>query len=148
MFNDLSKGLAIISGLILTMIIVIFGAAFFVAQEHQKYTIQASKEPVNVKPAVVLTEQQELGKTIFKTNCAACHNRYKKAVGPALYGVSERHEIEWIYEWIYDPAAMIKSGDQEAVAIYNEYNQANMNAFPQLSKQDIDAILSWVEIPK
>ncbi|PZX39231.1 cytochrome c [Nonlabens dokdonensis] len=148
MFNDLSKGLAIISGLILTMILVIFGAAFFVAQEQQKYTIQAPQEPIEVKPPVVLTEQQELGESLFKTNCASCHKRYKKAVGPALYGVTERRDQEWLYKWIVNSSQLIQSGDAQAVAIYNEYNQSNMNAFPQLSNDDIDAILSWVEIPK
>ncbi|MEN8815563.1 MAG: cytochrome c [Nonlabens sp.] len=148
MFNDLSKGLALIAGLILTMILVIFGAAFFVAQEQQKYSFQAPQEPIEVKPPVVLTEQQELGEFLFKTNCASCHKRYKKAVGPALYGVTERRDQEWLYKWIINSAQLIKSGDAQAVAIYNEYNQSNMNAFPQLSNEDIDAILSWVEIPK
>ncbi|WP_369674682.1 cytochrome c [Nonlabens dokdonensis] len=148
MFNDLSKGLAIISGLILTMILVIFGAAFFVAQEQQKYAIQPPSQPVEVKPAVVLTEQQTQGKSLFQTNCASCHKRYKKAVGPALYGVTERRDQEWLYKWIKNSSKLIQSGDAQAVAIYNEYNQSNMNAFPQLSNGDIDAILSWVEIPK
>lgn len=148
MFNDLSRGLAIISGLILSMIAIIFGAAFLIAYEQQKYTITAPVESVVATPAVVLTEQQELGESLFKTNCASCHKRYKKALGPALYGVTERRDIEWLYTWIKNSAAMIKSGDAQAVALYNEYNQSNMNAFPQLSKEDVDAILSWMEIPK
>lgn len=148
MFNDLSKGLALISGLILTMILVIFGAAFFVAKEQQKYAIQVPQESIEAKPPVALTEEQELGKSLFKTNCASCHKRYKKAVGPALYGVTERRDQEWLYKWIVNSTQLIKSGDAQAVAIYNEYNQSNMNAFPQLSNEDIDAILSWVEIPK
>jgi mono/diheme cytochrome c family protein len=148
MFDDLSRSLGIISGLILAMIVVIFCATFLVAHEQQKYAIQAPVEAVPAAPAIVLTEQQELGLSIFKTNCASCHNRYKKAVGPALYGVTGRRDMEWIYTWIYDSAAMIKSGDAQAVAIYNEYKQSNMNAFPQLSRTDVDAILSWVELPK
>ncbi|MFB0904855.1 MAG: cytochrome c [Nonlabens sp.] len=148
MFDDLSRSLGIISGLILTMILVIFCAAFLVAHEQQKYAIQAPVEVVVAAAAIVLTEQQDLGKSIFKTNCASCHNRYKKAVGPALYGVTGRRDMEWIYTWIYNSADMIKSGDAQAVALYQEYKQSNMNAFPQLSKTDVDAILSWVELPK
>jgi cytochrome c2 len=148
MFDDLSKSLGIISGLILAMILVIFCATFLVAHEQQKYAIQAPVEVAIAAPAIVLTAQQELGKSVFKTNCASCHKRYKKAVGPALYGVTERRDMEWIYTWIYNSAEMIKSGDAQAVALYNEYKQSNMNAFPQLSRTDVDAILSWVELPK
>ena len=38
---------------------------------------------------------------------------------------------------------MIKSGDEQAVAIYEEYNKVAMNAFPQLSNEDIDNILAY-----
>ena len=38
---------------------------------------------------------------------------------------------------------MIKSGDEQAVAIYEEYNKVAMNSFPQLSNEDIDNILAY-----
>jgi mono/diheme cytochrome c family protein len=148
MFNELSRSLGVISGLILAMIAVIFCAAFLVAHEQQQYALQAPVKTMVITTKAVLTEQQELGKSIFNTNCASCHKRYKKAVGPALHKVTERREMQWIYTWIYDSTAMILSGDAQAVAIYKEYKQSNMNAFPQLSTEDVDAILSWVELPK
>ena len=40
---------------------------------------------------------------------------------------------------------MIKSGDQRAVAIWEEWNKAAMNAFPQLSNMDIDNILAYTD---
>ena len=33
---------------------------------------------------------------------------------------------------------MIKSGDPDAIDIYEEYNKVAMNSFPQLSNEDID----------
>jgi mono/diheme cytochrome c family protein len=148
MFNELSRSLGVISGLILAMILIIFCAAFLVAHEQQQYAIQAPIETIDIPPTIALTEQQELGKSIFNANCASCHKKYKKAVGPALHGITQRREMEWIYTWIYNSTAMIQSGDAQAVALYKEYKQSNMNAFPQLSTQDVDAILSWVELPK
>jgi mono/diheme cytochrome c family protein len=148
MFNELSRSLGIISGLILAMIAVIFCAAFLVTHEQQQYAIQAPVEIIDNTPKVALTEQQELGKSLFNANCASCHKRYKKAVGPALHGLTQRREMEWVYTWIYNSTAMIQSGDAQAMAIYKEYKQSNMNAFPQLSTEDVDAILSWVELPK
>ncbi len=88
------------------------------------------------------------GKELFNSLCAACHKRYKKATGPALFGVTERHDTEWIYKWVKNSAALIASGDAEAVAIYEEYNKVSMNAFPQLSNADIDNIIAYVSEPK
>ena len=84
------------------------------------------------------------GKELFNSLCAACHKRYKKMTGPALFGVTERHSTEWLYSWIKNSAAMVASGDPEAVTIYEEYNKTAMNAFPQLSNADIDNILAYV----
>lgn len=92
----------------------------------------------------------ENGEKLFKSLCAACHKPYKRAVGPALHGVVAKYDgdFEWLYSWIKNSAELIKSGDARANAIYNEYNQVAMNAFPQLSNQDIDDILAYVELPK
>ena len=88
------------------------------------------------------------GEELFKSLCAACHKRYKKMTGPALFGVADKYEREWIYSWIKNSAAMIASGDPQAVAIYEEYNKTAMNAFPQLSNADIDNIVAYVMVPK
>ena len=86
------------------------------------------------------------GKKLFNANCAACHKLNKKAVGPALRGVSAKYEKEWLYSWIKNSAAMIKAGDAQAVAIWEEYNKSAMNAFPQLSNEDIDNIIAYTTI--
>ncbi|WP_281989292.1 c-type cytochrome [Aquimarina aggregata] len=88
------------------------------------------------------------GKALFNSLCAACHKRYKKMTGPALFGVADKYEREWIYSWVKNSAAMIASGDAQAVAIYEEYNKTAMNAFPQLTNGDIDNILAYVMEPK
>ncbi|MCM8568776.1 c-type cytochrome [Gramella jeungdoensis] len=88
------------------------------------------------------------GKELFNSLCAACHKPYSESIGPALHGVTDRRDMEWIQSWISNSAAMISSGDQEAVAIYEEYNQTAMPAFPQLSNEDIGNILAYVEQPK
>ena len=85
------------------------------------------------------------GKKLFNANCAACHKLNKKAVGPALKGVTAKYEKEWLYSWIKNSSAMIKSGDDQAVAIWEEYNKSVMNNFPQLSNQDIDNILAYTD---
>ena len=85
------------------------------------------------------------GKSLFNANCAACHKLNKNLIGPALAGVSAKYEKEWLYSWIKNSSAMIKAGDERAVAIWEEYNKAAMNAFPQLSDMDIDNILAYTD---
>ena len=85
------------------------------------------------------------GKSLFNANCAACHKLNKNLIGPALAGVSAKYEKDWLYTWIKNSNAMIKSGDERAVAIWEEWNKAAMNAFPQLSNMDIDNILAYTD---
>ncbi|WP_405369098.1 c-type cytochrome [Nonlabens sp. Asnod2-A12] len=149
MFKELSRTLGTICALVLAMIVVIFSTAFIISGEESTYYKQESPEQIiDTVLKIALTEQQKKGKSLFKTNCAACHKLFKKAVGPGLYGVTDRYEKEWLYKWIHNSAALIKSGDVQAVALYNEYNQANMNSFPNLTKEDIDAILDYIESSK
>ena len=65
------------------------------------------------------------------------HKLNKRGIGPALKGVSEKYDREWLYSWIKNSSAMIKAGDPQAVAVYEEYNRSVMNNFPQLSNDDI-----------
>lgn len=87
----------------------------------------------------------QAGKKLFNANCAACHKLNKKAVGPALKGVSAKYDREWLYSWIKNSSAMIKDGDPQAVSIWEEYNKVAMNAFPLLSNSDIDNILAYTD---
>ena len=90
--------------------------------------------------------RQKEGKKLFKSLCASCHKLDKKLVGPALAGVEERRENDWLKEWIKDNAALRASGDADAIAIYEEYNKSSMNAFPQLSDAQIDDILYYTTV--
>ena len=85
----------------------------------------------------------QAGKALFNTNCAACHQLNRKAVGPALRGVTEKYDKEWLYSWIKNGTQMIKDGDPQAVAIWEEYNRAVMTNYPQFSNEQIDNILAY-----
>jgi cytochrome c2 len=85
------------------------------------------------------------GKELFNANCAACHNLDRKMTGPALRGVSGRHKKDWFYGWIKNSSALIKSGDADAVKLWEENKPAVMTAFPQLSNGDIDNIIAYTD---
>ncbi|MDI9255820.1 c-type cytochrome [Flavobacterium sedimenticola] len=88
------------------------------------------------------------GKALFGANCAACHALDKKMTGPALRGVAAKYDKEWLYKWINNSSALIKSGDAKAIKIFEENNKAVMTAFPQLSTTDIDNIIAYTSEPK
>ena len=95
----------------------------------------------------IISQSQEAdvqaGKNLFNANCAACHKLDKKAVGPALSGVTEKYDKDWLYKWIRNGSQMIKDGDPQAIAIWEEYNRAVMTNYPQFSDEQIDNILAY-----
>lgn len=108
----------------------------------------AQDAPASTAPPTEAVGDAAAGKALFNANCAACHKLYKKATGPALYGVGDKYETEWLYKWIRNSQEFIASGDARAIAIYEEYNKSVMNAFPGLSDTDIDNIIAYTYTEK
>ncbi|MFK8104122.1 MAG: cytochrome c3 family protein [Saprospiraceae bacterium] len=97
-----------------------------------------------------LSAQADLGegKSLFKANCATCHNKNMKdkLTGPALGGTEERwadYPREDLYKWIRNSQTMIGEGHPRAVELWNEY-QSVMTSFPNLTDVQIDNILAYV----
>ena len=90
------------------------------------------------------------GRDLFRTHCAACHNRnmVDDLTGPALGGVQGRwgdYPREDLRYFIRYSQRMIQEGHPKAVEIWNEWEPAIMNNFPNLSDQEIDNILAYVD---
>ncbi|MFK7971087.1 MAG: cytochrome c, partial [Bacteroidia bacterium] len=89
------------------------------------------------------------GERLYKENCASCHKPIGKLVGPQLAGVFQKYtmQMDWRFmiEFTRNSPQLIKDGDPKAVALWNEYNQAAMQAFPTLSDQDIVDILAFCD---
>lgn len=84
------------------------------------------------------------GKQLFSEwACNTCHKVDQKLVGPALQGVYDRRDVEWLYAFIKNSQKVIASGDAYAVALYNEYNQLQMPSH-DLEDEDILSILAYV----
>lgn len=87
------------------------------------------------------------GKELFNGNCAACHKLDAKMTGPMLRNVIAKHDKEWLYKWIYNSQALIKSGDAAANTLWAEYKPSVMTSFPQLTHGDIDNIIAYTSEP-
>ena len=67
------------------------------------------------------------GKELFNQRCAACHNiGGGRLVGPDLAGVSSRRSKNWLNTFIKSSMSMVKSGDETAVALFEEFNKMPM----------------------
>ncbi|MGJ8713568.1 MAG: c-type cytochrome [Maribacter stanieri] len=125
----------------LSLIAILFSASPLIAQD-------AAADATAVEAAAGGGDAKK-GKALFNQNCAACHALNRKMTGPALENVESRLsedeglDREWLYAWIKNSPAVIKSGDAYANKLYAEYNQAAMTAFPTLSNTDIDDILAY-----
>src|SRR4051812_24505670 len=84
------------------------------------------------------------GEALFKANCTSCHAIKDRVIGPALAGVSSRHAEPWLLKWIHNSQAMIKTGDADAVKLFNDNNKIVMTSF-NLKDDEIKAILGYIK---
>ena len=84
------------------------------------------------------------GKQLFNQHCAACHKMDRKLVGPPLQDVVELQGRDWTKEWIYNSKALIDSGDEHAVEIWEEYNKAAMPAYNFLPDEELEDIVEYL----
>lgn len=91
-------------------------------------------------------QDAKAGEALFKANCTTCHLVQGKRIGPELKGMSARHSEEWLIPWIKNSQAMIASGDETAVALFEEWNRSVMTAFPQFSDDDVRNIIAYVSM--
>jgi mono/diheme cytochrome c family protein len=93
------------------------------------------------------------GEELFKNNCAQCHSRDMKQdmTGPALAGVEERwakFPKKELYDWIRNSSGVLADASYKsssyAKGLYASYKNTVMNAFPQLTDDDINSLLVYI----
>ncbi len=84
------------------------------------------------------------GEKLFKANCTVCHDVNEKVIGPALRDIHKRRNLEWIKAFVKNSQKVIKSGDEYAVNLYNEYNKTEMTAF-DFEDEEIEAIVGYLK---
>ena len=88
---------------------------------------------------------QEPGEQIFQTTCFACHTiGGGRLVGPDLAGVHDRRSQEWLERFVASSQSMIKDGDAEAAALFEEFNRVPMpDSF--ISEEQIRQVLNYIK---
>lgn len=88
---------------------------------------------------------QEPGQEIYQTYCAACHSiGGGRLVGPDVLGVHDRRAQDWLEQFVRSSQTLIKSGDAEAVALFEEYNGLVMPD-AVISDAQIKEVLAYIK---
>lgn len=88
----------------------------------------------------------ESGAKIYKQYCTSCHKINGELVGPALKDVHKRRSEEWLLKWIRNNAELRKSGDKDAIAVWEKYGKNEMPSFTNLTDDDIKSIIAYIAV--
>ena len=136
-----------VTGLLVVCVVLIGGLIGLIAMTNEPDAGAAIDD--QEKPPLVTEVSERLsdhpGYQLFSEwGCENCHRVNRKLIGPALGGVTERREKDWIYRFVKNSTQMIESGDPTAVALYEEFNQYQMQNH-DLENEQIDQILAYIE---
>ena len=85
------------------------------------------------------------GKAMFQTNCASCHSLGKTLAAPPLAWVPQRESNKkWLHNFIHDNQKLLADCDGYSRYLYCLYNKTPMTVFPNLTGEDIDAVLLYI----
>jgi len=83
-------------------------------------------------------------KPFLKPNVTVCHKIDSRLIGPALGPtITDETDDKWLTKWIQNNQALIAGKDAKALKIYNEYNQAGMTTFGEISDGDAANIIAY-----
>lgn len=93
---------------------------------------------------LVNTANAQDGEQLFQ-QCKACHTIGQgKLLGPDLLNVSKRRDAAWVKNFIKSSQTMVKIGDADAVALFEEFNKLPMLDY-NLPDADIDTIIKYID---
>lgn len=102
----------------------------------------ATNSPVISKEGAAVKDN---GRILFQNNCAACHAVNKELVGPPLKGAENNvADKKVLYAWIRNNQAVLKAGNPYYNALYLRYNKTPMMTFPDMTDDEIAAILAYI----
>jgi len=93
---------------------------------------------------LISTSKAQDGEQLFQ-QCKACHTIGQgKLLGPDLLDVSKKRDAVWLKNFIKSSQAMIKNGDADALALFEEFNKLPMMDY-NLPDADINAIIKYID---
>lgn len=121
------------SSVLITVIVCLTLYLSFYQNTNSSYT---TKPDVFICGTETISEENEAGKTIFNSDCAACHKLNAKSIGPALRGTDS------IKYWKIMTQIRVKIDTTETNKFGKEYHQS---FFPNLTQQDLQNIYLYLK---
>ncbi|WP_291086090.1 cytochrome c [Flavobacterium sp. BFFFF1] len=89
-------------------------------------------------PSLLLDSVAQKGRALYNSNCLACHKLDAKMTGPALRGVASAYKKAKLnlYQYLH--------GTRKHT-LYNGKFKDSCAVFPQLTKQEISAIETYIQ---
>ncbi len=84
--------------------------------------------------------KEDAGAKLFQEKCTACHKLDEKYIGPALAGVTERRQPEWILNMILNPEVMVQQ-DPTAKALLAQFIAPMANQ--HLTREEAECVLVY-----
>ena len=113
----------------------------FCCQSATDRNIMQNNKATNDYPKGEMAIQH--GMQLFNQHCASCHNFSENGIGPNLTGITSEVDKQWLVAFIHNPAEMIESGDERAVALYEKYQQY-MPPFSMIKGEDLENVLGFI----
>ena len=115
---------------------------------RRRFLIKGAITAFSILLFLLLGSQNSLfaadGQTVFRTYCSSCHKPDVDFTGPALKGARQREPSkDWVYKWVANTTTMVQT-DPYAKQLFAKYGSV-MTPFPDLKKEDIDAVLDWAD---
>ena len=90
--------------------------------------------------------QNIAGQNLFNENCASCHRLHGCVLGPSVRGVEDRvKDRTLLREWIRNSNKVLQSGNAYFNNLVKECGNVRMTGFPQLTDDQIDAMLDYIK---
>ena len=98
---------------------------------------------------VIATDAQSInqGKMVFNQYCGSCHNFNFDGIGPRLGGITDSVSIDWLRDFISNPAKLIEAGDARAKRLQTKF-KVLMPPFAGLGDTAINTIISYLHARK
>ena len=98
----------------------------------------------------IVSANAQDGQALFKARCNTCHLLDKASTGPMLKGVKQKWtdagEGELLMDWVSNSPGLIASGKSKMAEAIKGFSPMEMPG-QQVSKEELDAILTFVDNP-
>ena len=127
-----------------------FKKIFFLASISLSLILYSCKRDTHLYESKlnILTKQEvlyQIGRLQFIDKCSKCHNATRVLDNPLRDAIIyDKYEFSYLYKYLTSSDSLLKVNDSEIIALKEKYNSYGKNHKVILSKNELKAILYYV----